>query len=84
MQLQEFQERQKKIAEMEAKLQSQDQQLATQQERIKQLHVSIATQLQYLKPALRAWHFVETCMFKQHEKCSICHHDTGNMLLISC
>ena len=39
MQLQEFQERQKKIAEMEAKLQSQDEELATQQDRIKTLHV---------------------------------------------
>ncbi|KAL3130540.1 hypothetical protein ABBQ38_008351 [Trebouxia sp. C0009 RCD-2024] len=36
--LQEYQERQKKIAEMEAKLQSQDDELATQQERIKTLH----------------------------------------------
>ena len=41
MQLQEFQERQKKIADMEAKLQNQDEQLATQQQRIKELHVSI-------------------------------------------
>lgn len=39
MQLQEYQERQRKIAEMEAKLQSQDDELATQQERIKTLHV---------------------------------------------
>lgn len=42
MQLQEFQERQKKIADMEAKLQSQDEELATQQERIKTLHVCTA------------------------------------------
>ena len=42
MQLQEFQERQKKIAEMEAKLQNQDEELATQQARIKTLHVRTA------------------------------------------
>lgn len=42
MQLQEFQERQKKIAEMEAKLQSQDEELASQQERVKTLHVCTA------------------------------------------
>lgn len=45
MQLQEYQERQKKIAEMEAKLQSQDEELATQQERIKTLHVCSAPPL---------------------------------------
>lgn len=43
MQLQEFQERQKKIADMEARLQSQDEELGKQQNRIKTLHVRTAT-----------------------------------------
>ncbi len=40
LQLQEFQERQKKIADMEAKLKDKDEEVATRQERIKELHVS--------------------------------------------
>ena len=40
LQLQEFQERQKKIADMEAKLKDKDDEVATRQERIKELHVS--------------------------------------------
>ena len=39
LQLQEYQERQKKIADVEAKLQDQNEQLAAQQDRIKSLHV---------------------------------------------
>lgn len=40
LQMQEFEERQKKIADMEAQLQDFDEHLATQQKRLKQLHVS--------------------------------------------
>lgn len=40
LQLQQFQERQKKIADMEAKLKDKDEEVATRQERIKELHVS--------------------------------------------
>jgi len=40
LQLQEFQERQKKIADMEAKLKDKDEEVATRQEKIKELHVS--------------------------------------------
>ena len=43
LQMQEFQERQKKIADMEAQLQNHDQELAMQQEKLKQLHVNTPT-----------------------------------------
>ena len=46
MQLQEYQERQKKIADMEANLKNKDEHLAEKQAKIKKLHVSMTNMVE--------------------------------------